>query len=93
MPDAYVPIHDRPHVTEAYASGYANGRNPKSGKGMAAYFYGQTNDDDPDKEKTDHMNSAWLQGWFAGSSDWTKENPDPRIVVIDKQIPLKEKAE
>ena len=91
MPDAYVPIHERPHVTEAYAAGYANGRNPKSGKGMAAYSYGQTNDDDPDKEKTDHMNSAWLVGWFAGSRDWTKENPDPRIVVIDKQIPLKGK--
>ena len=86
----YVSIHKRPYYTEAQADGYKNGRNPTSGNGMAAYFYGQTNDDDPDKEKTDHMNSAWLVGWFAGSSDWTKENPDSRIVVINEQLPLKE---
>ena len=91
MSDEYVPIHERPYYTEAYADGYKNGLNPKSGKGMAAYFYGQTKDDDPDKEKTDHMNSAWLVGWFTGSSDWMKENPNPRIVIINEPLPLKEK--
>ena len=91
MSDEYVPIHERPYYTEAYADGYKNGRNPKSGIGMSAYFYGRVETHpEEDRERIGIMNSGWLVGWFTGSSDWTKENPDPRIVVLDKQIPMKE---
>lgn len=91
MPD-YVPIHQRPNYIEAFEAGRKEGRNPKSGHGMATFFYGKPPEDMPEdeREKLDHMNSAWLTGWFTGSSEWAKENPDPRIVVIDEQKPPKE---
>jgi len=93
MTNEYVPIHERSYYTEAYADGYKNGRNPNSGKGMAAYFYGRAETHpEEDRERIGIMNSAWLVGWFTGSSDWTKENPDPRIVVINEPLPLKEKT-
>lgn len=93
MIDNYVPIHKRPHNAEAYADGYRNGRNPKSGAGMATYFYGRPETHpEEDREKIGHMNSAWLVGWFAGSREYMTENPDPNIVVIDEQKPLKEKS-
>ena len=94
MSNEYVPIHERPYYTEAYADGYKNGCNPKSGKGMATYFYGRLESHPKeDRVKIQHMNSAWLVGWFTGSSDWMKENPNPRIVIINEPLPLKEKAE
>ncbi len=89
----YIPIHQRPHVTEAYAAGHKAGRDPKTGHGMAAYFYGRPEEDDPDKEKIDEKNSAWLVGWFAGAREYMVENPDIRIVVIDEAKPLKGKPE
>ncbi|MEK0340059.1 MAG: hypothetical protein QQN46_07550 [Nitrosopumilus sp.] len=93
MSNEYVSIHLRPYYTEAYADGYTNGRNPKSGKGMAAFFYGQPDGHpEEDREKIQHMNSAWLVGWFTGSNEWMKENPNPKIEVINEAKPLKEKS-
>ena len=85
----YVLIHERPYYIEAFEAGRKEGRNPKTGHGMATFFYGRPKDDDPDKEKTEHMNSAWLAGWFTGSSEWAKQNPNPRYVVIDEPLPMK----
>ena len=87
----YVPIHKRPYYTEAFADGYKNGRTPGKGRGMATFFYGRVETHpEEDRERIGHMNSAWLTGWFTGSSDYMKENPDPRIIVIDEQKPMKE---
>ncbi len=92
MSDEYVPILDRPYYTEAFDAGYKGGRNPDKGPGMAAFFYGRVETHpEEDRERIGIMNSAWLVGWFTGSSDYMEENPDPRIVVIDKPLPLKEK--
>ncbi len=93
MSDDYVLIHKRPYYTEAFDAGYKCGRNPGKGNPcMATFFYGRVESHpEEDRERIGHMNSAWLTGWFTGSSDWAKENPDPRIIVIDKQIPIKEK--
>ncbi len=93
MSNEYVSIHLRPYYTEAYADGYKNGRNPKSGFGMATYFYGRLESHpEEDRVKIQHMNSAWLVGWFTGSNEWMKENPDPNIVVIGEAKPLKERS-
>lgn len=89
----YIPVHQLPHATKAYAAGRKEGRNPKTGHGMAAYFYGRPKDDDTDKEKIDQKNSAWLTGWFSGAREYMEENPDSRIVVIDEAKPLKGKPE
>ena len=92
MSDNYVPIHKRPYYLEAFADGYKSGRNPGKGPCMATFFYGRVESHpEEDRERIGHMNSAWLTRWFTGSSDWAKENPDPSIIVIDGQKPMKEK--
>jgi len=93
MTDEYVPIHKRPYYTEAFDAGYKCGRSPATGQGMVTYFYGRAETHpEEDRERIGIMNSAWLAGWFTGSSEWSKENPDPRIVVIDEALPTKEKT-
>lgn len=89
----YVPIHELPHYVEAFEDGRKNGANPGSGRGMVTYRYGRSTDDMSDSEIKilNQRNSAWLTGWFNGSTEWAKKNPDPRIVVIDEPLPLKEK--
>ncbi len=93
MSDEYVPINKRPYYTEAFDAGYKCGRTPVKGPTMAAFFYGRVETHpEEDRERIGIMNSAWLVGWFTGSSDYMKENPDPRITVIDKALPTKEKS-
>lgn len=89
----YVPIHERPHYTEAFEAGRKEGSNPKTGHGMALYFYGRPDKDDPDYEKIDHMNDAWLTGWFTGSSEWREQHPNPKYVVIDEPEPMQKPKE
>ena len=55
---------------------------------MATFFFGLPKDDDSDNEKTQEKNSAYLAGWFTGSSEWLAKNPDPRIVVINEPKPM-----
>ena len=93
MSDEYALIHKRPYYTESFDAGYKCGRNPGNGQGMVTYFFGRAETHpEEDRERISIMNSGWLAGWFTGSGDWSKENPDPRITVIDKALPTKEKT-
>lgn len=89
----YVPIYERPHCIGAFEAGRKEGSNPKTGRGMTLFFYGRPADDDPDQEKTENMNGAWLTGWFTGSHEWAENHPDPKYVVIDEPLPMQKPKE